>query len=165
MDEIKIKATETANIEATETANIEATETANIEAEPKANREAKPKANSEATTTANIEATEKAIIEESNIFLKKANEEFIEFLKQNHQPHFKAKRYYSKRSICNCLFCGACKKRFLKCRKDIYYKEIEEGRNLTDSEIREIYDKNEYKGITANHYNIDGANSGNNPTK
>lgn len=71
-----------------------------------------------------------------------------EFLKVSYKP----KRYYSKRSVCNCLLCPACNKRFTKCKKDIHYKEIDENRNLTESEILEIYNKNEYRGQTANYY-------------
>ena len=74
--------------------------------------------------------------------------EFIEFLKVSHKP----KRYYSKRSVCNCLLCPACNKRFTRCKKDIHYKEIDENRKLTESEILEIYNKNEYRGETANYY-------------
>jgi hypothetical protein len=74
--------------------------------------------------------------------------EFTEFFKTIHKP----KRYYSKRSVCNCLLCPACNKRFTKCRKDIHYKEIDENRKLTESEILEIYNKNEYRGQTTNYY-------------
>jgi hypothetical protein len=48
--------------------------------------------------------------------------------------------------------CPACNKRFTKCRKDIHYKEIDENRKLTESEILEIYNKNEYRGQTTNYY-------------
>ena len=62
------------------------------------------------------------------------------------------KRFYTQRAVCQCFKCGACNKRFFKCRKLIHYKEIDENRNLTETEIYHIFKVCNYGGNTADYY-------------